>query len=297
MTKRASKKFSSILCFFGTVLFILLGKPAKDGVRHGLNLSAKVLIPTLFPFFILSDYWISNYRANKKSIINKLFQRTFGINGEGISAYVGSLLFGFPLGVKIACSLFDQDRIDDKQLTVLCGFSNNPSAAFVISGVGIGMLGSVNVGLKLFLCCVISSVACGIFFRYRCCNSEVSGFNSWQKFELVDSIKRAGLTSISVTAFVTCFCTLITVISSFIRNKKLMAIISSLLEVCTAADLIVRLNSPIKIPLLAFALGFSGLSVHLQAFSLMPKEASKRKYLAMKFTQGIICMFLSHIIV
>ena len=39
---------------------------------------------------------------------------------------------------------------------------------------------------------------------------------------------------------------------------------------------------------LSFALGFSGFSVHLQGFSLMPREVSKMRYLSLKFAIGLL---------
>ena len=43
----------------------------------------------------------------------------------------------------------------------------------------------------------------------------------------------------------------------------------------------------------AFALGFSGFSVHLQAFSFMPSKAQRRKYLLMKLLAGFLASFFA----
>ena len=76
----------------------------------------------------------------------------------------------------------------------------------------------------------------------------------------------------------------------------LVTLMSPFLELTSASEKIYATRitlGKLTNPLLAFALGFSGFSVHMQVFSFLPKEISKIKYLITKFIQG----FLSAIII
>jgi hypothetical protein len=71
----------------------------------------------------------------------------------------------------------------------------------------------------------------------------------------------------------------------------LLGVISAFLEVSGATTLLSQIQSlqgNVILALIAFSLGFSGLSVHFQAFSMMNDDLSKTKYLLVKLTQGLL---------
>jgi hypothetical protein len=210
------------------------------------------------------------------------------------------MLCGFPLGVKATRDLYDQGRINKDQLVRLSGFCNNPSAAFVISGVGLGIFGSMRIGIYLLISCIISAFFCGIFFREKLTEIIYLKEIPRQSFDLVESIKSAGLTSITISSYVIFFSSLINAINSIVNSSYVSSIIASLFELCSAVERIgssTDFSFNTKQLLIAFALGFSGLSVHLQAFSFFPKDALKAKYLLIKLTQGIVCAIITNIFI
>lgn len=297
MTKKTILSPLVYLCIALSILSIFWGKEIRVGVLRGIEISWKNIIPTLFPFFILSDLWSVSFEIFENSIVSRTFKRIFGIPGCCLSAFLSGVLFGFPLGVKTACKLYDNGCVNKKQLSTLCGFSNNPSMAFVVSGIGVGILGSIKKGIMLFFACVISAVICGMLFR----NSEEEPQHlediSGQRFDLTESIKGAGLTSLVISSFIIFFSAIITPIGRLVDNQFVFASIASLLEVSSAVDIISKLHGKLKILLLGFALGFSGLSVHLQSFSILPRDFSKARYLLIKAVQGLICALLSSLLI
>ena len=280
------RQIATATCLVLCVTMLCFTKEMKLGALEGIRLSSEILIPTLFPFFILSDYWSKNFYINQNSPFVKLFVRLFHIQPCGLLAFISGIVCGFPLGVKVACDLYDRGEIDEGQLTCLCGFSNNPSMAFVISGVGLGIFDSVRIGIVLFLSCMVSAIICGVGFRERDTKVTKPTNISRQKFNLVESIKNAGLTSITVSSYVIFFSTIIFSLKS-ITNSPLLV---STLELCSAVEIISKSGFSInqKLALIAFSLGFSGLSVHMQSFSFMGAKVKKSRYLLMKFTQGVL---------
>ena len=297
MTRRQKTKeknistLSALTCLGLAGLMILFSREMKDGVLKGIQFSLFTLIPTLFPFFILSDLWACSFLVNENGVIGRFFKKAFGINPSAASAFLSGLICGFPIGVKTASDLYNAGKITKEEFERLSGFVNNPSIAFIISGVGAGILGDIRLGILLYISTVFSSVATGIIFRRTYHTQAKSSVISRQKFNLVNSIQKAGMTSVVVSSYIIFFSGVIGICSSLIKNEIFLAITSSFLEVGSATMCIKNCahTCPEIMPiLLAFALGFSGLSVHLQAFSFFPEGASKIKYLFMKLIQGMI---------
>ena len=287
--------FMSLTCLAISFVLILLGDTVKKAVLDGLSFSINAIIPTLFPFFILSDLWADVFSIPNNSIASKFFQKVFYLNGESLTAFILGLICGFPVGVKAAAELYKDKKLSKDELSHICGFSNNPSLAFVISGVGAGILGSINTGVKLYLSVVISAIIVGIIFRRKNTISHNTNVISKQTFDLVESIKNAALSSLNVAAYIVFFSALTGLISVITNSIGVTTIFSALFEVGNAVNSISKLSNidtNIRLSLIGFALGFSGFSVHLQAFSFLPREVSRTKYLFMKLIQGIICAAL-----
>jgi hypothetical protein len=268
----------------------------KIGAIQGMKIAFESVVPTLFPFFILSDIWGCYFITDKQSFVAKLFEKLFFIPSPGISAFIAGNVCGFPLGVKIANKLYLDNNLSKEQATILCGISNNPSAAFVISGVGLGLFGSYKTGLLLYLSCIIASIFSGIIFRKKGYNYNKTNDNIRQKFDLTSSIKNAGLNSIIVSSYIIFFSAVLSLIGSFVRDRLLLGVISAFLEVSGATTLLSQIQSlqgNVILALIAFSLGFSGLSVHFQAFSMMNDDLSKTKYLLVKLTQGLLSSLMA----
>ena len=289
---------ANIICILITVLLLLLSSKVNEGVIYGLKLFAFNILPTLFPFFILSDLWQSYFTLNENSFLTKTFRHIFHISGIGLYILSISLICGFPLGVKAASEAYSRGALDKKQLQALSGFANNPSLAFVISGIGMGIYNSIYIGVILYVIVVFSALLVGIIFRPSFSEQQNTSFIQRQKFDLVSSIANAGTTSIRVGSYIVFFCSVINPVISFSQNQVISSLFSALCEVGSAATIISKCNEISfvqRLALTSFALGFSGISVHLQAFSFLPTEISKKKYLIMKLLQGVISAVISFI--
>lgn len=290
-----TRNISSILCISLAVLMISFGKAIKDSIYNGLLFSLTTIIPTLFPFFILSDLWTSLFYVNPDGKVCRCFEKMFRANGCAITALISGLICGFPIGVKVLSELYREEKISKQEFEYISGFVNNPSSAFVISGIGAGIYKDIKIGILLYLSIIVSSVITGFIFRPRKISRTKSRENTRQSFNFTESIKNAGLTSINVISCIIFFSALIGFISAIINNDVIVNAISLVLEVTNAVEMISdagHLALSIKLILTSFALGFSGLSVHIQAFGFMPREISKARYLIMKLTQGVISSLL-----
>lgn len=288
----------SIICLITAFLMISFGEELKAAVYRGFLFAFTTIIPTLFPFFILSDLWSACFRINPDSFPARAFKRLFGISGIAMPVWFAGLICGFPLAVKNAAKLKREGMISIDEFERLAGFSNNPSLAFVIFGVGGGILGSVRHGVWLYISVILSSIIVGIIFRIKAATPSYFSDNSRQTFDLVESIKSAGINSITVASYIIFFSGIIGLLSEIV-GEPVFTLISPLFEVANSVKMLSDckyLSAMSRFSLISLALGFSGFSVHLQAFSLFPSEAKKIRYLIMKLLQGFVCAAISTII-
>ena len=293
-SKRVASSMTTAVCIGLSVLLLTFSDVIRKSIYDGLVFSFTTVIPTLFPFFVLSDLWAYGLNFDDRGRPGRAFSYLFGISGCALSAALCGMVCGFPLGVKLAMELYNQKRIGRGEAERLCGFANNPSAAFVISGVGCGIIGSLKIGILLYFSVILSAIMVGVIFRRQEDASQKFKDISQQSFNLPTSIGSAGLASVNVTACICFFSAVIGLISHITKNDVASALISPFFEVTCSVKMIGEsslFSHRIGLPFIAFALGFSGFSVHMQAFTFFPPEISKGKYLLMKLIQGIFAFF------
>ena len=276
------------------LLFILirLNRVITESVIYAIRLCVTTIIPSIFPFFIFADY-LGAQRYN--GFISRTLSCIFGVTENCCPALFCGLICGFPCGVKWSVNLYNAGLISKNELENLIGVVNLPSFAFIVCSVGIGMLKSLLDGVALYLILLLSVLITSRNLCFKSCKTSKTQDVIEQKFNLSESIKHAGFSSLVVSSYIIFFSIIIKVISFFIKNQTLISIISSFLEIGNATYLISSLNftNPLlQYCLIGFSIGFSGLSVHLQAFSLLPPNISKKSYFLSKISQGILCALL-----
>ena len=289
--KGASPTISMLFCIILTLIMLPLGDELQSAMLKGMSLAALKIIPTVFPFMVLSDFWLSSAEIKDNSHASKAFEKLFKMNACALTALLSGALCGFPLGVKSAVGLYRQGAIKKDELSRLSPIVNLPSPAFVISGVGVGLLGDMKMGVLLYLSVLVSSLIIGFISSLKKEKSYNSVLISRQSFDLTASVRDAGISSLAIASYIIFFSAVTGLVSAIIKNGAIVAIISTLLEVGNATSAIANCGAfsrSIVLVLIAFALGFSGLSVHLQAFSFLQKEISRRNYLLTKLLIGLL---------
>lgn len=108
---------------------------------------------------------------------------------------------------------------------------------------------------------------------------------------VANSISNAGLSMLKIASFVVFFRVAADMLSPFltrVAGKHLTAILTSFLEITTAAGLASRLDTGIGIIICGFAAGFSGLSVHGQVASAVGDRFGMKRFFFAKLAQGIL---------
>lgn len=95
----------AVLCCFSALL--LLPEVSAQAARDAMLLCAQTLIPSLFPFFVLSSLFIACGASELLSaLLSPLMRPLFGLSGAGAAALALGLCGGYPVGARTAASLW-----------------------------------------------------------------------------------------------------------------------------------------------------------------------------------------------
>ena len=294
----ARSEIDRILFLFFLVAFaliLLFPQQTGDGVRTGLSLCYRAVIPAVFPSWILTTLLFSRPCKAIEQTVGRLFTRVFRVSPRGAVAWLAGLLSGFPVGAVTVANDVRSGQISREEGEYLLSFVNNTGPAFLVGGIGLGLFGSVRIGWALYLIQIPISLLVALLFRPH----EEIRFNKTQNDEYPSSDPVGAITSaaehcIRIAGFVCFFSVLSSLSSLFVPAGLPLAVLSSFFEVGSGASYAARLAFPLPaFPLVAFAVGFSGLSVHFQTLAAIRGTGiGTALYWKGKLISGAFCFML-----
>lgn len=277
---------------FAAMLFIC-PDGIGEGIHNGLTLCATVILPSMFPFMVLSAFLVKSGLALRIGrVLEKPTRLLFGLPGCAATAILMSMIGGYPVGAKAVSELKESGELTESQCSRMFCFCVNAGPAFLIFAVGANMLGSVQIGVILYVSQLIASLLIGIGSRFvlkekgeakappcqvRKRQSAIDAF--------VNAVADTAKSMLTVCAFVALFAALLGGFSRLgvteqvglilqnvfqtlhLPGELARAVLPSLLEVtsgCAAA----ASATGAAIVFISAAAGWSGLSVHFQVLSL-----------------------------
>ncbi len=260
------KRLPVIIATVGAaVLIVALPGYSAEGVKRGLYLCAANVVPSLFPFCVVSVFFV---RSGLCDYVGKLLERPtkalFDLPGCAGGAVCMSLIAGYPVGVNMTYELLSRGQIsrsDAQRMTLFCV---NPGPAFVIGTVGGGMLASPKAGVILLISLTLSSLTLGVLTRLMPHGKSESAFRTEPVImsgALPEAVMQGTKNIISICAWVVLFsCAL-----EYIPLLRLPDWAELLL--CCAAEVTggcSRAAGVLNMSAIAAVLGWGGVSVHCQ---------------------------------
>ncbi len=158
-----TKKLSAALLFCFCFALFLFPAPLSSGLREGYTLLTSIALPALFPYMIIASVVRRSGCIDPFTrFLSPAFTRVFGIEKNGVLPVMIALLAGYPLGVSITCSLKNEGKISKDCAERLLFFCANPSPAFLIAGVGVGLFHHAASGILLYVTLTLSALLVGI---------------------------------------------------------------------------------------------------------------------------------------
>lgn len=319
--------FVSVAVLLSILALMLFPTQSVEAAKSGLELCGNVIIPSLFPFFVLSGLLVEmGLVKHLGKLLQPVMGPLFNVDGSCAAAFALGFIGGYPVGAVTAINLYKKGWCSKSEAERLLAFCNNSGPAFILGVVGAGIFSSSLIGIVLYLAHILSSVLVGTLFRSHGANKEIAKSVSSQA-EAPSSpgfttaftvcVKNAATSTINICAFVIFFTVVIKML--FLTGvmdaaSSVVAVVLSPLGFNTqwAEKLLIgaiEMSSGVwslsgaagtltgKLSMAAFILGWAGVSVHCQVLSFIGGSGlSARTYVAGKALHGIISAGLVYII-
>lgn len=295
-------------CLMSTFCFVLVLRNADAAIEYmgrGLTLCARTVIPSLFPFMVISELLVSSGAGEAFGrLFSRLMRWVFGLSGAGASAVFLGSMCGFPIGARTAVALLDRNAISKSECEHLLTFTNNPSSAFLITAVGTSLYGNRHLGMVLYCTVLGCGFLVGFWAKFFLRRSEEPvehpHFPSGLHFGGVETFTRAvsgaATGMLTVCAYVIFFSALTGSLGCAVGDTGRAgeigyALLSGGLEMTGGISLASMLSDrEWGLILTAVFAGWSGVSVHCQIMTLCAgRGLSFKPYIIAKAVQGILC--------
>lgn len=256
----------------------------------------------------------------------------FNVRGDGAFAFLMGIISGYPMGAKIACNFRQNNICSKEECERLLSFTNNSGPLFIIGTVGIFCFKNTAIGILLFLTHLLACISVGFIFRYWKKNHQTfhkssSSFKQDKKLAsfsslgeiLAESITSSISTILLIGGFVVLFSSIISILkasgilNSFtfllspifqflqIDTSFIQGLLTGFLEITNGIHLISSIackKLSLNIIFTAFLLGFGGISILLQVWSIVSKtDLSIKPYVLGKLLHGILAAFYTYVFI
>ena len=301
-------------CMLGLLVF---PSESMQAAKDGLSLCYNVIIPSLFPFFVLSGLVIELGLARYLGrAAEHVMRPLFNVGGACASAFVLGIIGGYPVGARTAILLYEKKMCSKAEAERLLGFCNNSGPAFILGVVGAGIFSSSRMGLLLYFAHVAASVCIGILFRFYRWDSPAGQGNSSLNFQttrfpaaFTSSITSSFRSTLNICAFVVFFLVVIRLLflSGILSGVAVILgvlfsplgfdaewakrFLTGIIEISSGVWTLngVVGNEAGRLSMAAFMLGWAGVSVHCQVLSFIGDSGlSMRTYIGGKILHGVL---------
>lgn len=292
-----AKNASAIIAGIGIMLLIFDNKNTIEGARIGLDLCVKAVIPSLFPFLMLSMMLtasIGNYDFSKILRLSCVLHIPQTATPVLIPAFLG----GYPVGAKCVADLYNNGILDKEEAERLLAFCNNAGPSFLF-----GMLFSYFPNKSMIWILWAIHIAGAIFtamvFPSRGLDRE--GFRKLRDSKQQSDLMVPALKAIAVVCgWVVIFRALLSSLSNWVlwRFPKWMQIlIMGVVELTNGCCELQQIEDiRLRFILCSGMLSLGGICVLLQTASVV-KDLSLRNYLMGKLIQCIFSVVISCIVI
>lgn len=307
-----------LLSFF--VLLLLNPENALESGQNALVLCMNIVIPSLFPFFVISRLILSTGVIHTLSRLFKpVMKPLFNLPGSAAFPLIAGWFSGYPAGAKYTVDLFKKKMLSQNEAQRLLAFCNNSGPLFIVGAVGTGYFQSSELGLILLFSHLLANVTIGIGFgvisrkkkvpEKRIALDPVEKRTEFNGHILTDAVINSAMVLLQICGTIFFFAVAVQALEAagvftFIGNLASLVIgskdvcfeiikifLAGSLEITYGLYILSRATSIsvyFKILIAALFCGFGGFSVHTQVTGLCPSSFKFKNYYIGKFLHGIL---------
>ena len=324
--RRVLEVAAGLAIFLAMIGLIAFPDDTVTAAKDGLSLCFNIIVPSLFPFFVLSALLVElGFARYLGRFLEKVMRPLFNVSGECSLAFALGFIGGYPTGAKTAIAIYQKGLCTRTEAERLLSFCNNSGPSFILGVVGAGIFSSGKAGILLYLAHTAASLLVGIIFRFygHGKSRPESGLQNTQieTVSLSAAFTKSVITSftsiMNICAFVIFFSVTIKLLflfdiipglASFLGSvtskvggnaEKAELLLTGLIEISSGVWTLRSAAATMKeqLVLAAFMLGWAGISVHCQVLSFLSGSGlSTRTYIGGKILHGIISAVLTYIL-
>lgn len=294
--------FPTVGVLFCMLFFLRDPSLARDAVLRGLRISALNVIPSVFPFLVLSDLLLSG--GGLPNDRGKGLRSLFRLSAVGGTAILLGWVCGFPVGARCAATELKNGRLTREEAERVIAAASVPSPAFLIGGVGVGLFDDRATGLFLWGSALAAAGIVGVFSTFRKTTTFPKSYTPSHgstrptsfPVRLTDALRGAALAALNLCAYIVFFSAVSAaanaVLSRFGASDPLRAVVSCLLELSGGvSDAAALPDRRLSLLFCAAAIGWSGLSVHFQTLAVCDGQSLRfGRFAFRKGLQAVICL-------
>lgn len=294
------------------IFLIMFSKTNILAVQNAISLFFEKVFPSLFPFFIAADLLSHTNIINiLNTILSPIMKPLFNVSGKGAFPFIMGIISGYPTGAKIVSDFRKNNICTKVECERLLAYTNNSGPLFIIGTVGSSLFLSSEIGILLLITHIFGTLTVGIIFRFYKNNYyrnenivdelDIDNFSSILTESIFNSFKTTGM----IFGFIIMFSIINNILlTSGILKLFPFAIIGSILSTCEITNginyisMIKSSNLTIQLILTSFFLGFGGISVLMQVYSIISKtDLSIKPYILGKLLHGLTSAIYTLIII
>lgn len=289
MKKNLFNIITIIICIFLLSQLIIKKTLITNSIIYSLNIWVNNLIPTLFPFFIISDilinYKFTNYIPN---FFKKLCKSSLNITDNMLTILLLSIISGFPSNARNTKTLYDNKEITIDEANHILIFSHFSNPLFILTTISLFLHTENNksISIIILLSHYLSNLILAILFKNYFHHQQknlLTNNNNKTNFgtTFINSIKKSIDTILLICGIITSFYLISSIINNtFNLNEYNSTLIKGILEITIGIESLGKLNIPLiyKTVITSCFLAFGGLSVHIQVLSQIIDTDIKYKY-------------------
>jgi hypothetical protein len=292
--KRRADHWTGIAAALGVGLLILDSKTALIGAQEGVTMCIQTVIPSLFPFFLLSILLTTSLMGRRLRFLRP-FCRLCRIPVGAESILIAGFLGGYPVGAQCVSQAFEAEQLSTDDAKRLLGFCNNCGPAFLF-GMSSALFGKWWTPWLLWLIHILSALLVGFLIPGSAHKCSAPSLRSASPVEALDRSVRI---MAGVCGWVIMFRILITFSQRWFLwylPQECQVLFSGILELSNGCIALYEIeNMSHRFILCSGFLAFGGLCVTMQTLSVTSSQLDKGLYFPGKVLQCCISLTLATI--
>jgi hypothetical protein len=272
-------------------LLTLDTKTALTGAAQGVWLCVRTVVPSLFPFFVLSSLLTASLYDVTNPFL-KLICRFLGLPQGSGGIFLTGILAGYPVGAQCVYQAWHEQRLSKRDAGRMLGFCSNAGPSFIF-GIAAALFSSPFTGWWLWGIQILSAMGAGILLPGK--SEGMVKSCSHPGLTISQALERSVRSLGNVCGWVVLFRVIIAVLEKWILRflpDSVGVICAGVLELTNGCVSLAAIQDEgMRFVLCGGFLSFGGLCVGMQTVSAV-KELGMGQYFPGKLLQTSLSMGL-----